>query len=58
LVNDAHSSLAQYLHRICNAPVEIEVLQAALERQRYDAPTALRMIFGGEIPRVVQGVRS
>jgi len=52
------SSLAQYLHRICNAPVEIEVLQSALERHRYDAPAALRMIFGGDIPRVVQGVRS
>ena len=52
------SSLAQYLHRICNAPVEIELLQSALERHRYDAAAALRTIFGGEIPRVVQGVRS
>ncbi len=52
------SSLAQYLHRVCNAPVEIEVLQSALERHGYDAPSALRMIFGGEIPRVVQGVRA
>jgi hypothetical protein len=52
------SSLAQYLHQICNAPVEIEVLQSALERHRYDAPAALRMIFGGDIPRVIQGVRS
>jgi protein-tyrosine phosphatase len=52
------SSLAQYLHQICNAPVEIEVLQSALERHGYDAPTALRMIFDGDIPRVVQGVRS
>jgi len=40
------------------APVEIEVLQSALERHRYDAAAALRMIFGGEIPRVVQGVRA
>lgn len=54
---EAPSSLAKYLHRICNAPVEIEVLQSALERQSYDAPAALEMIFGGEIPRVVQGVR-
>jgi hypothetical protein len=38
--------------------VEIEVLQSALERHRYDAPAALRMIFGGDIPRVIQGVRS
>jgi atypical dual specificity phosphatase len=52
------SSLARYLHRVCNAPVEIEVLQSALERHRYDAPTALKMIFGGDIPRVVQGVRT
>lgn len=52
------SSLARYLHGICNAPVEIDVLQCALERHQYDAPTALRAIFGGEIPRVVQGVRS
>ena len=57
-VTSVPSSLAQYLHRICNAPVEIEVLQSALERHRYDAAAALRMIFGGEIPRVVQGVRS
>jgi len=56
-VSEVPSSLAQYLHGICNAPVEIEVLQSALERHRYDAPAALRMIFGGEIPRVVQGVR-
>ena len=49
--------MAQYLHQICNAPVEIEILQSALERHGYDAPEALRMIFGGEIPRVVQGVR-
>jgi protein-tyrosine phosphatase len=57
-VASAPSSLAQYLHRVCNAPVEIEVLQSALERHQYDAPAALRTIFGGEIPRVVQGVRS
>jgi atypical dual specificity phosphatase len=54
----APSSLARYLHRICNAPVEIEILESALERHSYDAPAALRMIFDGEIPRVVQGVRS
>jgi len=52
------SSLARYLQLICNAPVEIEVLQSALERHRYDAPTALKMIFGGDIPRVIQGVRA
>jgi protein-tyrosine phosphatase len=56
-VTSVPSSLAQYLHGICNAPVEIEVLQSALERHCFDAPTALRMIFDGDIPRVVQGVR-
>jgi len=57
-VTSVPSSLAQYLREICNAPVEIEVLQSALERHRYDAPEALRMIFGGDIPRVIQGVRA
>ncbi len=33
-------------------------LGLALERHRYDAAAALRIIFGGEIPRVVQGVRA
>ncbi len=58
LVTSTPSSLARYLRQICNAPVEIEVLESALQRHHYDAPAALRMIFGGEIPRVVQGVRS
>jgi hypothetical protein len=57
-LNNDPSSLAQYLHRICNAPVEIGLLQSALERHRYDALTSLRMIFGDDIPRVIQGVRS
>lgn len=57
LATNVPSSLARYLHEICNAPVEIEILQSALERHDYDAPEALRTIFGGEIPRVVQGVR-
>ena len=57
-VSRVPSSLAQYLDRICNAPAEIEVLQFALEQHGYDAPAALRMIFGGDIPRVIQGVRS
>jgi len=58
LVGSNPSSLARYLHQICNAPVEIEILESALERHGYDAPAALQMVFGGEIPRVVQGVRS
>jgi protein-tyrosine phosphatase len=56
-MNRAPSSLARYLHGVCNAPVELEVLQSALERHRYDALTSLEMIFGDEIPRVIQGVR-
>ena len=56
--NNVPSSLAQYLHQICNAPVEIEDLQSALERHRYDALESLRMIFGEDIPRVIQGVRA
>ena len=56
---DRHpSSLAQYLREVCNAPVEIHVLQSALERHHYDALTSLKMIFGDDIPRVIQGVRS
>lgn len=52
------SSLATYLTRYCSAPGEVAELQQALERHGYDATAALRSIYGGEIPRVVQGVRS
>lgn len=52
------SSLARYLREVCQAPVEVELLQEVLARHDYDAPRALRAIFGGEIPRVVQGVRA
>lgn len=51
------SSLAVYLTRYCNVPCTVDVVQHALEGHRFDAPTALRSIYGGEIPRVVQGVR-
>jgi protein-tyrosine phosphatase len=51
------SSLAQYLHQVCNVPVEIELLQAALEAHDYNALSALKAVFGEEIPRVIQGVR-
>jgi predicted protein tyrosine phosphatase len=51
------SSLARYLKETCNVPVEAELLQDALERHEYDAPKAIRAIFGDDIPRVVQGVR-
>ncbi|MBK7975124.1 MAG: dual specificity protein phosphatase family protein [Deltaproteobacteria bacterium] len=51
------SSLARYLTQVCNVPTELELLHEALERHDYDAPRAIRSIFGDEIPRVVQGVR-
>ena len=51
------SSLARYLREVCHAPVEVGLLDEVLERHDEDAPCALRAIFGGEIPRVVQGVR-
>ncbi len=51
------SSLARYLHDVCRVPLEVEVLEEVLEQHDYDAPRALRTLFGGEIPRVVQGVR-
>lgn len=57
-VTKGPSSLAQYLKQVCNAPVDIHVLEFVLEEHHYDAPAALMAIFGGEIPRVVQGVRA
>ncbi|MEM7330932.1 MAG: dual specificity protein phosphatase [Chloroflexota bacterium] len=51
------SSLAKYLHQICNVPVEIELLQTMLENHNYDAFLAIQAIFGDDIPRVIQGVR-
>lgn len=51
------SSLSQYLHQICNVPLEIELLQAVLEAHDFKALPALHAIFGDDIPRVIQGVR-
>lgn len=51
------SSLSRYLREVCHAPVEADLLDPALARHAGDAPEALRELFGGEIPRVVQGVR-
>ncbi len=51
------SSLAQYLHEFCAVPGEIGPLEAALQASGFDGPTALRELFGGDIPRVVQGIR-
>ena len=52
------SSLAVYLHQYCSAPSSIDELDEAVRRHDFDAPAALRSIYGGEIPRVVQGARS
>ncbi|MBO6938233.1 MAG: dual specificity protein phosphatase family protein [Deltaproteobacteria bacterium] len=52
------SSLARYLCERCNAPVDPKVMQSALEQHDHDARRALEAVFGGEIPRVVQGVRA
>lgn len=54
---DGYASLTRYLCEVCNVPVEMEVLQNMLERHEYDAVPAIRAIFGGEVPRVVQGIR-
>lgn len=50
------SSLARYLHDVCNVPVDIQTLEGSLAQHDYDGPAAIRAIFG-EIPRVVQGAR-
>ena len=51
------SSLARYLKEVCLVPVDLDTLQDVLDRNQYDAVSALQAIFGEEIPRVVQGVR-
>ncbi len=54
---DGYASLTRYLREVCNVPVEMNVLQSVLEQHEYDALPAIRTIFGGEVPRVVQGMR-
>jgi len=51
------SSLARYLRRHCQVPLPLDVLDDVLAQHDEDAPSALRAVFGDEIPRVVQGVR-
>ncbi len=50
------SSLARYLHEVCNVPTELDVLQSVLDEREHEALAAIEAIFG-EIPRVVQGAR-
>ncbi|MEZ4321636.1 MAG: dual specificity protein phosphatase [Myxococcota bacterium] len=52
------SSLARYLHEVCRVPVELDVMDGVLESHDHDALAAIRAIFGDEVPRVVQGVRT
>lgn len=56
--DDGLSSLARYLHRVCNVPVEADVVQDMLERHDYDALAAIRATFGEDVPRVIQGMRA
>lgn len=51
------SSLARYLCGFCAVPGEVDDIEQALRRSDYDAVAALEQMFGGGIPRVVQGVR-
>lgn len=52
------SSLARYLREVCAVPVELETLESVLHEHDYDALRAIEAIFGGEIPRVIQGIRA
>jgi predicted protein tyrosine phosphatase len=56
--DDRVSSLARYLREVCGVPVELETLQSVLHDHDYDALRAIEAIFGDDIPRVIQGVRS
>lgn len=51
------ASLTRYLCEVCQVPLEATALQAALEHHDFDALAAIQAVFGGDIPRVVQGVR-
>ncbi len=51
------SSLALYLHKVCNFPADIKFIQSLLEQNSFDAVAATTAIFDGEIPRVMQGIK-
>ncbi len=53
----AKTSLARYLKEACSVPAQIDEIEDALRQNDFDAPSALRAIYG-EIPRVVQGTRT
>lgn len=54
---DSPSSLALYLHQVCNCPADVTVIQSMLEQNSFDAVAATKAIFDGEIPRVMQGAK-
>jgi len=54
---DELASLTRYLHEVCKVPISPFVLQNALEENDFGASVAVRAIFGGDIPRVLHGVR-
>nr|MBV6630746.1 dual specificity protein phosphatase family protein [Oceanococcus sp. HetDA_MAG_MS8] len=55
--SDAPSSLARYMYEVCCVPAELELIQSMLQDHRYDAVQALQVMFAGDIPRVIQGLR-
>ena len=55
--NASYSSLTRYLREVCKVPAKMELIEEYLQRHDYNAPQAIRAMFGNEIPRVVQGVR-
>jgi len=55
--DNSPSSLALFLQQACRLPADIEIIQSMLEQYHFDAVAAIMAIFGGEIPRVIQGVK-
>ena len=56
--NGVSESLARYLCGWCNVPADFDEVQAALQRADYDALRALRLMYGDELPRVIQGAKA
>ncbi len=54
---EPYSSLTVYLKEYCAFPGERDLIEAVLKNNNYNAVKAAREIFGGEIPRVIKGVR-
>ncbi len=54
---ETSSSLAVYLKEYCGFPADSDVIQASLRENSCDAVKAALSVFGGEIPRVIKGVK-